>query len=396
MPRLTRYVLFELTKVFLIVLIGMTLLLLLVGVVREAVSQSLGLAQIARLLPFTLPDALRFSLPGSALFAACSVYGRMSSSNEVVAIKSAGISPLRILWPALVASFVLSLATVWLNDLAVSWGRSGVQRVVIEAAEEIVYAVLRTHRSYSNKQLSITVKRVEGRKLSRPTLTLQPTGDRPLVTITAAEAELRSNTARDMLVIEFRNASVDFGDNVRSDFPGALEWEIPLADAASGKRESSSSPSYRPLRSIPDDLDEQRQRIGKMEQQLAVKAAFACMTGDWAAVAGPAWTADTRKLNDQRSRLYRLQVEPHRRWAAGFSCFCFVIIGAPLAIRLRNDDFLKTFFICFLPILIGYYPLLAYGVDRTKAGAIPPQFVWLGNVILLICGVWLTRRAIRY
>jgi lipopolysaccharide export system permease protein len=103
------------------------------------------------------------------------------------------------------------------------------------------------------------------------------------------------------------------------------------------------------------------------------------------------WKTEQRKLEDQRSRLYRLQTEPHRRWANGFSCLCFALVGAPLAMRLRNSDFLTSFFLSFMPILLLYYPLLAYGVDRAKAGAAPPYCVWLANLVLVAAGLWLLR-----
>jgi len=35
------------------------------------------------------------------------------------------------------------------------------------------------------------------------------------------------------------------------------------------------------------------------------------------------------------------------------------------------------------PILIGYYPLLMYGIDQAKSGNLPPYSVWLAN---LVCG----------
>ena len=49
-----------------------------------------------------------------------------------------------------------------------------------------------------------------------------------------------------------------------------------------------------------------------------------------------------------------------------------------------------------LPILLVYYPLLMYSVDRAKNGALPPYSVWLGNAILLACGAWLLRKVFRY
>lgn len=72
------------------------------------------------------------------------------------------------------------------------------------------------------------------------------------------------------------------------------------------------------------------------------------------------------------------------------------MIGTPLAIRMRNADLWSSFAVCFLPILIIYYPLLALGVDRAKAGELPPYSVWLGNVILAVAGLWIMRKVMRY
>ena len=96
------------------------------------------------------------------------------------------------------------------------------------------------------------------------------------------------------------------------------------------------------------------------------------------------------------SRYYRLLSVPQRRWAGGFACLCFVLVGAPMAICLRNRDFLTSFFLCFLPILIVYYPLMIIGADQAKNGNLPTIFVWAGNGMLMLWGVWLLRRVIRY
>ena len=82
MRRITRYVLSELLKVFLVGLRGMTVLLLLAVVAQEAVRQGLGPEPIVRLVPCVLPEALRYAIPATILFAACSVFGRMSASTH--------------------------------------------------------------------------------------------------------------------------------------------------------------------------------------------------------------------------------------------------------------------------------------------------------------------------
>jgi lipopolysaccharide export system permease protein len=120
------------------------------------------------------------------------------------------------------------------------------------------------------------------------------------------------------------------------------------------------------------------------------------LTGDFVALTGRPWDRRMADAGDMRTRLCRLQTEPYRRWSAGFSCLFFVWIGAPMAMWLRNKDFLTSFFLCFSPILVIYYPLMAYGIDGAKNGTIPPISVWAGNVVLLAAGAWLLRKVLRY
>lgn len=122
---LTRYIVIELLKVFLLSLVSMTVFVFLVLVGREAVENGLGLVPILRLVPYMLPQAMQFAVPGTMLLATTSVYGRIASSNEIVAVKSLGISPMVMIWPTLILATVVSFSAVVLNDVAVSWGRGG-------------------------------------------------------------------------------------------------------------------------------------------------------------------------------------------------------------------------------------------------------------------------------
>ncbi len=392
---LTRYVLVELAKVFLLSLAVMTLLIVIGGVVRQAAAENLPLAQIVRLIPYILPGALRIAVPVTLLLAVCSIYGRMSGSNEIVAAKAQGIHPWNFLWPVFSVAVLLSLATVWLNDVAVSWGRHGAQKVVIEAVEEIAYSMLKARKSYSSARFSINVKRVEGRTLIQPTVTWQGQGNSPGMTITAEQAELRSDMDEEVLIVMLRNGSVDVEGRIACRFQGMREWKIPLRDA-SRARSVETLPSWLPLRVIPQEVVRQEELIMQVEQELAARAAYQMLCGDFHDLTGEQWDRLERRMMLTRARLYRLLTEPHRRWSAGFSCLCFVWVGAPMAIRMRNRDFLTSFFLCFLPILIVYYPLLAYGVDGAKGGTVPPYFVWAGNLLLLGWGSWLMSKVIRY
>jgi lipopolysaccharide export system permease protein len=74
----------------------------------------------------------------------------------------------------------------------------------------------------------------------------------------------------------------------------------------------------------------------------------------------------------------------------------FVFVGSVMAIRLRNSNALSSFFACFLPILIVYYPMLVFSVNQAKKGALPPHTDWVGNLALGLWAIWLLRRVMRY
>lgn len=397
MRRITRYVFGELLAVFLATLAAMTALMIMVGLVIEAFRQGLGPEPVLRLIPYVLPNALRFAIPGAILFAACSVYGRMSSANEVVAVKSLGISPMAVLWPGFALAVIVSLLSVWLNDVAATWGREGMQRVVMQSLEQIVYGTLRTHRSYrtSNGRLSISVRGVDGRFLVQPTMSFQSSDGHRTVTLTSQRAELRGHPEKDALSIIMWNTVVEFGDKTSAYYPDMLEHEIPLRDAIKNSQEGRHPREFA-TSEIPREIRSQQESIQKDEQTLAAQAACHLLAGDFEALSGAQWAGQYQGLQLQRTRLFRLFAEPWRRWSDGFSCFFFVWVGAPLAIRWRNADVFSTFGVCFLPILAVYYPLLVIAVDRAKAGVFPPYAVWLGNIILLMVGGWFLRRVMRY
>ena len=392
---LTRHVTFELIKVFALTLLAILALLIVVIIGRSAVRQGVGPGPLLRMIPYVLPEAMRFAVPGTILLAATNVYGRMSAANEVVALKSLGVSPMCVLWPVLALSSMVSLATVWVNDLAVSWGRTGVRRVLLDSAEQIAYGMLKTHGTYSTPSLTLTVRELRQRKLIEPTLIVKATKQTPWKTvITADHAELKSDPEAGTSTIVFHNAVIKAGPN-RLVMKGSHPFNLPLPDFVRDGH-GAGRPSECPLGRITQRIHEQKKRILRKEEQLAARAAFGMMTGDFERLFEKQWSRDQTQLEELRGTLFRLRTEPHRRWANGFSCLCFCMIGAPMAIRRRHGEFLATFFACFFPILLVYYPFLIYSVDAAKEGTLPPYSVWAGNVALVAWGGWQMRKVQRY
>ena len=251
---LTRYVLVEMAKVFLVSLTSLTLLMILVGVVRYAANQNLPLTQVLRLIPFILPDALRVAVPVTLLLAATSVYGRMAGSNEVVAAKALGLSPMVLLWPMFIVASLLSLVTVWLNDLAVSWGRNGAQQVIVEAVEDIAYSMLKARGYYSSPAFSINVTGVEDRTLISPIISVKSPGDSGTTIISADEAELESDRNDGVLRLRLLNTVVEAEGKPTLRIPGEHIEPIDLSDATR-RRHAEGHPSTLPLRVISGEQE---------------------------------------------------------------------------------------------------------------------------------------------
>lgn len=396
MRTITRYILLELICWFVVWLGGLTVVLVVLGLLTEAIRMNLGLMPALRLIPYILPSMLSFAVPGAILFTCCQVYGRMSADNEVVATKALGISPMVLLAPALGLSFVLSLMGVVLNDVAFSWGHAGVQRVILQSVEEIAYGMLRTQKSYSNPRFSIIVKEVRGRKLIRPIMNIQAGGGSAIWTISAAEAELQSNLERNTLLLIMDDCEIDVA-GARSVLPGRTVQEIPLALASASKREFQEGvPAHMPLSAIGEETKRQVITIRELEQAAAAESALSLITGQFADLSEATWGLKRQELTLARVRLNKLRTEPFRRWAAGFSSLCFVLVGAPLAIQMKRSDLMSTFGCVFLPILVLYYPFFHYGFDQAKTGALPPYSVWAANLVMVAIGLWMLRRVVRY
>lgn len=390
----TRYITWELLRIFLLALGVITFLMVVQVLVREALQMNLGIGPTLRLIPFALPNALAFSVPGTILFAVCVVFGRMSADNEIVALKALGMSPWIVLKPALVLGFLLSLLSVWLLDVAYSWGYLETQRVIIQSVEDIAYGMLKTQKSYSNKQFSIIVKGVDGKKLLYPIMTFNANGDTPPFTLTADEAQLKSNLDRNTILLTLTNSELQTGNGVTASFPGIVEREIPLTLVSA--KDATVGPAHLSMRQLPDEVQKQQKLIRTMEQVAAAELGFQLSTGDFSQLHQLHWNAHQDQLRGARKHLIRLRLESWRRWSAGFSCLCFVMVGAPLAIYMKSSDFMQVFFFSFGPCVFWYFMPLVLVLDRVKAGALPPITLWLPNVVLAAAGCFLIYRVQKY
>src|SRR5476651_768765 len=136
-------ILIELVKIFFLALIALTGIILLAGIISEAMKNGFGPAQILACIPLLLPSLIPYTVPTTTLFATCIVYGRLSADNEILALKAAGTHIIHIVWPALFLGIVTGIVTmVCFLDLIPYTGFL-LRNQVISDVEELMYAMLR-------------------------------------------------------------------------------------------------------------------------------------------------------------------------------------------------------------------------------------------------------------
>ncbi len=394
--RLTRYIVAEIIKIFVVALVALTILILLIGIGRELLRQGLGPLAVLQLLPYVLPISLQHAVPATALFSVCCVYGRMSADGEISTVKATGISPLRVIQPALVLAFLISPLAVCLSDLAVSWGKPGINHVVLLSIEQIAYRFLRAQHTYSSPHgFTIHVQDVDGNRLIRPTVKVSQKG-RPPVELTAREGSLRLDPETQTLLLLVTDSQIEAGEPYKGTLPGESEVRIPLGNSFKDKSASQQSPGELSLRTIRGETVQQDRRTHEAIGHLAAHTGFSLLTARWENISNGSGKNYEQEIDRSRSRMARLHTEPWRRWAEGFSCFCFVLVGAPLSILVKSADYWTTFGLCFLPTIVTYYPLFIFGLEQSKSGGLPPYTVWIGNVVLVAIGISLLARVRRY
>ncbi|EMI41156.1 LptF/LptG family permease [Rhodopirellula sp. SWK7] len=392
LTKLQRRIARDMLIVFVVSLFVITILVMFIGVAREAFNQGLGVMGVVRLIPFSIPNALSLAVPGTALFSVCSVYGRMSADNEFVTMQSVGISLFPSMVPAIVLTTGLSIATVGLINLAFTWGFHGVQSVVLSSVETIAYTQLERERSFQHANFSISVRDVRGQDLIEPRIKIRRTGAAP-IHITARTAQLAYRSDDDSLRLTISDGRAEVGGTASFAFPDTFVHSIPL-ELEPNLDLLTAHPSHMAMGDLPTASSRQTDDIRHRENAFAVHTGFSILTSRTDDIGKPDAAARLAGIAQSRQRCHRLDTEMHRRWASGFTCLAMSLVGIPLAIRMKAADTMTSFGVVFLPTVLIYYPIFALTLDMAKDGRIAPQGVWITNLLFVVVSIMMMRNLI--
>ncbi len=122
MRTLDRYVIREVLAPFALGLLVLTFILIIPFIIAQAetmIAKGVPWLTVARVMMTLLPASLGLTIPMSLLVALLIALGRLSGDREVAAMLACGISPLRLLRPALAVGIVAWAATTWVMVWAI-------------------------------------------------------------------------------------------------------------------------------------------------------------------------------------------------------------------------------------------------------------------------------------
>jgi lipopolysaccharide export system permease protein len=392
MRLLQRYILGELLRVFVFVLSVLTVLLGFLGVFQQITERGLGPLQVLQVMPYLIPSLVPYTIPATLLLSVCVVYGRMAGDQEITAAKAAGISVMSLLAPSLFFGAVMSVGSLLLTDQVIPWAESKIEHIVAAGMKDIVLDLLRNQNQITIDGYAISVRDVsEDGRLIRPTFRYAPKGKQRL-TAQAREAELvRFDLEQQQVLVRFYDLQLDVPGQGRSK---ADEFEHFFPLQIGNQTPKARHINVRELRNELASLDAQQEDLRSRRE---IEAAFALATGNFKVLQNGSLNALDKRLSDNRKKYHGQRTEVQLRFAMACSCFFFVLVGSPYAVLQAKRQFLTNFMICFLPILLVYYPLVLLAKNLSSTGTTDPAWaMWVANVLVAVAGVFVLRRVTQH
>jgi lipopolysaccharide export system permease protein len=390
---LHRTIIWELLRIFLMALVGLTGMLLMAGIIQEATQHGLSPGQIFTVIPLLIPSTLPYTIPATTLFATCVVYGRLAHDNEILAIKAAGINVLSIVSPAIILGLAMTALTVFLYYDMIPSTHWMMRAMVMDDVEEFLYGVLRREHVIRHPRLnySMSVFKVEGRMLIDPVFVRRdPKTKTEDITARAEEAQLRVDLHKKLILFDMRRCWV-------TPINGDAYWieskvwpvELPEDIFGSGKKTRSGDMNWIELLAFEEELRQQKEKV---DTELALVMELSKTKDNLGDHAKNLLFASKQKLNDIRN----VETEMAMRPALSLGCLCFVVIGCPVGIWFSKSDYLSAFITCFLPVVFIYYPLLLCGANLARTGKCPPVIaVGMADALMALAALPLYRKLLK-
>jgi lipopolysaccharide export system permease protein len=402
---------------------------LLLDYLELILEKGVPVATVLQLFLLGLGWMVALSVPCGVLVGTLMTFGRMSQDNEILAMRSSGISQVTILRPVLMWGAFWTLGMLLFNNYVLPWSNYQFAQLVAEINrtrptaeldEGVFIDAFEGHRILFDR-LDPRSGTIEGIKI----LDFRK-GER-LKTTTARRGRLRYDAAHDLLVMELQDGELN---EVPDDAPDPRDFRrtvfqehvVSVRGAAEAvheqtRRRGSREMSAAELRGEYRAQEDRRDLVLTKQDTLVTAQGYSSLAELGAYVEPPRPWYDrlldpvrpapllgrpktrrpfvgppdlTAVENYKMARLQaesfdkrasQFRVEYHKKFSIAFACAVFVLLGAPLGMLARRGGvragFLSVVFFLF------YYLCLVGGEQLADRRLLRPWLsMWFPNIIL--------------
>lgn len=315
---------------------------------------------------YILPYTLAYTIPWGFLTAVLLVFGRLSADSEFIAIRSSGVSFLRLSAPVAVLAGALAgfclMANCWFSPWAERTSKRMIEEQALFAPERLFVPKAPIELA---EGMNVWVGGREGNELENLYMFQSNRAHQVEQFVVAEHAELIPRPERRELVLKMRNAYIEGNEH-------------------EGARQIEKRPMFAQEHAYALDLSQLARIKFRPSQMTNAEIATALETGQAEGV-DPGQGLSSKQ---QRS----LNFELSKRWSMGLGCLAFALVAVPLGITSQRRE-TSIGFVTSMGLALGYFLFVFIAETfRTDGSVLPYLLLWAPNLIFFGLGGWLCWR----
>jgi lipopolysaccharide export system permease protein len=353
-----RYILRDMLGPFSINMLVFTFLFLMtqmVEITNWIVNYDLDVLDVFTIIFFTLPWFLMFIIPMSTMMAILLTFLRLSSDNEIVALKSCGISIYRLLPPVLSFAVFGCLLTGFITLYAVPQSRAYMQEMALRLVVSNVDIGLK-ERTFNTafKSVMLYVSKIDTQNKKLIDIFIEDKRQADVVsTVVAPEGKLFSEPEKFIFHLVLSNGTIH-QTNLRERSASSIEFDTYKLSLDLGKE--------------MDDLEDREKH--REEMSIAELRQY------------------VKESPEKDEDYYKARIVLQRRFAIPVACLTMGLLAFPLGIQSKTSKRSFGLILCLFFFLL-YYLLLTAGYAFGEDGTLAPEIgMWLPNFTILSLGMF--------
>jgi lipopolysaccharide export system permease protein len=355
---INRYIFKEFVSPFTVNVLFFTFIFLmaeLIQITNWIVNYNISLSIILRMILYQTPYFLIFVIPLSIMITVLLTFLRLSSENEILAIKSGGISLYALLTPVFAFCLIGSALTIFMTFYGQSWGRSALRELtdeVVSARIEIGLKERTFNDSFSG--VTIYVNQIDSRNKDLVDVFIEDSRQPDKVnTVIAPKGKIFNDPQHAAAHLKLFNGSI-LQTNLKKKTANSIQF-----DTYDIRLETNRSPGRKDKKpKRPKEMT-----IGELSRYV-------------------------RDSHTKDQRYFKALLELYRRYSIPLGCFALGLLAVPLGVQAKSAK--RSFgLVLGLFFFLLYYLLMSLGKVYGETGAYPPLIgMWLPNVTITVVGVY--------